>query len=399
MFKTSNAVSMVTAILPTNRTQDVMPELLRQSGSSALTWRARSTLLQDHWLKRWFPPISTPKTILQMLVPDSEVSHLVTSIIEHGRLHQQATGAVFSTPCDHVFFGTDFKSWPLREGAGVANASHSLTENLSITYAIVARAYSERVSKAAINAGAHGPIVYFSEGRGLRDRLGWLRITKEAEKEVLMVITDADDADHVFDAMAKAGELHLPGRGFMYRLNIDKGMFNLPSRVSHHHYDASMQQIIHAIDHLNGHTHWRDQSIFAVGGQGRGIGIDSLKSPITELDHQVSLSAIVPRDHCGSVMDMLLDAGAPGLNLNYARFYASEADSSHPSGSHLSQEHGLLRCITDEDTATHICATVEDQAERKNFKDFCMFVHSVPRVATYVPGKIDYREPEAASAS
>ena len=74
MFESSQSVSQVTAILPTDRTAAVMPELLAQSGTNALSWRARSTLLQDHWLKRWFPPISTPKTMLQMLVPDSERS-------------------------------------------------------------------------------------------------------------------------------------------------------------------------------------------------------------------------------------------------------------------------------------------------------------------------------------
>ncbi len=400
MFKNTHQYSVVTTVLPNSSTARVTPQLLREQGSSALTWKARGTLLHDSWWQRWVPPISPAKSMTQMLVPDEEVSRLVSTIVEEGKLHKQATGAVYSTPCEHVYFGSAFKTWPLREGAGVLNSDHSLTENLSIIYCIVGHNLSDKVSRAAINAGAHGPIVYYSEGRGLRDRLGWLRITKEHEKEVLMVIADESNADEIFDAMAKAGQLHLPGRGFMYRMAIDKGMFNLPARVSHHHYEANMQQIIHAIDHLNGHTHWRDQTVFDVGGEGRGVGLDHLKSAAPQLSHQVALSAIIARPHTAALMDVMLDAGAPGLNLTYGRFVAaSQAQADPLSGATVNDEYGMLRCITDEQTSQAICGTVDDEAERLGFSDMCMFVNSVPKVATYVPGKTDYRDAEAQSAA
>ncbi len=398
MFTQDHAVSMVTAVLPTPSVAPVSAAVLHEPGSSALVWQARGTLLHDHWWRRWLPPISPAKTMMHLLVPNSEVPRLVSTIVEHGRLHQQATGAVFSTPCEHAYFGTHFHAWPEREGAGVVQSSHNLTENLNIIYCIVGHQLSDRVSKAAINAGAHGPIVYYSEGRGLRDRLGWLRITKEHEKEVLMVIADESDADEVFDAMAKAGELHLPGRGFMYRMIIDRGMFHLPSRVSHHHYEANMQQIINAIDHLSGHTHWRDQAVFNVGGEGRGVGLEELAGERRELQDQVCLSAIATRDQCPAVMDMLLDAGAPGLNVTYARFAAHE-ESTGMAGARLNEEYGMLRCITDKSVAAEICSLVERDAEHKGLTDLGIFTNDVPSVATYVPGKKDYRRQPLAEAS
>lgn len=394
MFTTQQDFSMVTAVLPNASTQEVVPAILQDAGASALVWKARGTLLHDHWWKRWFPPISPAKTMLQMLVPDADVARIVGTVVDAGRLHQQATGAVFSTPCEHVYFGSDFHVWPAREGAGLVADKHELTENLSIIYCIVGHKLSDRVAKAAMTVGAHGPIVYYSEGRGLRDRLGWLRITKEHEKEVLMVIADESDADAVFEAMAKAGDLHLPGRGFMYRLNIDRGMFNLPSRVSHHHYDANMQQIINAIDHLSGHTHWRDQSVFDVGGQGRGVGLESLRQDNRVLEDQVCLSAWASREQCQAVMDMLLNAGAPGLNLTYARFTASAADA-YLAGARINEEYGMLRCITGAEVAQGVCAMVERDAEQAGIRDLCVMVNSVPSVATYIPGSHDYRQPPA----
>jgi nitrogen regulatory protein PII len=391
MFSNSQNFSIVTAILPNANTNSVLPAVLEDPGTSALVWKARGTLLHDHWWKRWFPPISPTKTMLQMLVPEADVARLVGMIVDTGRLHQQATGAVFSTPCDAVYLGSDFHVWPGREGAGVVETQHKLTENLSIILGIVGHNNADRVSKAAINAGSHGPIVYYCEGRGLRDRLGWLRITKEHEKEVMMVITEESDADSVFEAMAKAGDLHLPGRGFMYRLKIDRGMFNLPSRVSHHHYDANMQQIINAIDHLSGHNHWRDQSVFNVGGQGRGAGLDVLRPSVTASEDQVCLSAWATRDQCPTVMDMLLDAGAPGLNIAYARFNAAGADA-YLAGARINEEYGMLQCVTGASIAQEICSLVERDAEQRGLKDLCLTVRHVPRVATYVPGNKDFRQ-------
>ncbi len=392
MFKNSHQFSVVTTVLPNSTTARVLPNLLVEPGSSALSWKARGTLLQDSWWQRWVPPISPAKSMTQLLVPDTEVSRLVSRIVEDGKLHQQATGAVYSTPCEHVYFGSQFSTWPQREGAAVLDGDHRLTENLSIIYCIVGHNLSDRVSRAAINAGAHGPIVYYSEGRGLRDRLGWLRITKEHEKEVLMVLADEANADEVFDAMARAGQLHLPGRGFMYRMAIDKGMFNLPARVSHHHYDANMQQIINAIDHLSGHTHWRDQAVFNVGGEGRGAGLENFTSSQTTLTDQVALSAMIKRPQAPALMDAMLDAGAPGLNITYARHVQANAET-HQGSVGVSDEYGMLRCITDAQTSEVICATIDGQAESLGFKDMCMFVNSVPKVATYIPGNVDYRQP------
>lgn len=293
MFEVSHPYSTVTAILPDLTADKVAHEVVAADGTSALLWQARGTLLRDNWWDRWVPPVSPGKTVMQMLVPAAEVRRVVGTISDAAKLHQQASGAVFSTPCDHVYLGAGYHAWPQPDSppGAVANTA-GLREKLSVIFCTVDHERSDRVARGAIDAGAHGPIVYYVEGRGLRDRLGWLRITKNAEKEVLMVIADEADVEEVFDAMAKAGALHLPGRGFMYRLSIDTGLFNLPSRLSHHHYAANMQQIITAIDHLAGHTHWRDQTVFSVGGNGKGIGLQAPVNPDAGTDH-VCITATV----------------------------------------------------------------------------------------------------------
>ena len=327
--------------------------------------------------------------MLQLLVPNEEVNGVVARIVDEGNLHQQAIGAVYSSPCEHVYLGSEYKAWPV-SNVKPKPATHELHENLNIIYCIASPQHSHRIAIAAINSGSHGPIVHYVEGRGLRDRLGWLRITKEPEKEVLMVIADKTDVEEVFDAMAKAGQLHLPGRGFMYRMPIDNGLFNLPSRVSHHHYAANMQQMIHAIDHLSGHTHWRDQAVVDISGGGKSVGLDFVGDAASSLRDQVSLTGIVNRDDLQELMDIMLDSGAPGLNISHARYVGSSV-LEDSDGTRVNQEYSLLRCVTSPLYADSICTAIDANAESKGLKDLCILVQAVPRVATYVPGSRNFR--------
>lgn len=389
MFKQDHSLTTVNTVLPARAAHVVARELTSDKDTNALSWKARGTLLQEHWLKRWLPAISPEKTMLQMIVPDSAVDQIVNTVVHVGKLNYQATGAVISTPHDHAFLGPEFPAWPGEETAH--GDSHKLSSDLCLIFCIVNHAYSEKMSKAAVNVGAHGPIVYYCEGRGLRDRLGWLRITKEHEKEVLMVIADRSEGEQIFNAMAKAGELHLPGRGFMFQVAIDKGMFNIPSRVTNLHHDASMQQIINAIDHIQGHTHWRDQSVFEVG-QGRGAGIE-LVPEMQDQTAKTCLTTIVRRSQMQTMMDLLLDHGVPGLNFSFAKFIDVEEDDGN---AHISEEYAVIRSITDESLCQTVCAAIEGNAETLGLHDLCATVDAVDRIATYVPGHIDFRNNDAA---
>lgn len=392
MFKTNNQYSILTAVFPNSTTNRVVDSIVHDEGATVLAWKARGTLLREAWWSRWMPPIGPVKTVLQTLVPQSDVDRVATAVIENSKLHKQATGAVFSTPCDHAYLGSEFQTWPARSGSAPDTRSQRWAENLSIIYCIVGHAFSDRVARAAVSAGAHGPVIYFAEGHGLRDRIGWLRITKDPEQEVLMVIADEAQVEGVFDAMAKVGEFHKPGRGLMYRLSIDTGMFNLPSSYAQHRYPANMQQIINAIDHLSGHDHWRDQAVFDVGSEGKGVGLDLLKENAAELQNQVCLTAIIKREQTQGLTDMILDSGARGLNMTYARFIAAEK-SCQIARARVSDEYAVMRSIVDKDTAEHICAVVDDSAESNGIRDLCMLVNPILRIATYVPGKKDYRRP------
>ncbi|MEM1143083.1 MAG: hypothetical protein AAF671_05895 [Pseudomonadota bacterium] len=391
-FEIEQALSTVTAILPRTQSHRVIDAIKDESRASALVWDARGTLLHEAWYKQLLPSISPAKAMIQLLVPDNEVDRMLSTIVDAGRLHLQSTGAVFCTPCEDVYLGADFHRWPIDHSKPMIDGSHDLHENLDVIYYIVEPERSDAISRAAIRQGSHGPIVYFGEGKGLRDRLGWLRITKQPLKEVISVIVESADAEAVFSAMAKAGQVHQPGRGFLYRIPVEKGMFNLPSRVSQPHHAANMQQIINAIDRLNGHTHWRDQEVFSVGNEGKGAGMDFLdQHSDKEVPRpQASLQAIVPRNDSERLTEIFLEAGVAGINVSHTRQERSGAETQSLESS-ASTEYSVLRCVMTEEKAIPAAKQVAEEASMAGLQDVCLFRQPVAQVATYVPGSGEFR--------
>ncbi len=383
-------MSTVTAILPRRYLTEVTEAVTQKPGSSALVWDARGTLLRDKWYSQFLPSISPAKEMLQLLVPDYQVESVVSTIVEVSKLHLQATGAVFCTGCDDLYFGSEFHRWPTDQQEH-PEASHNLHENLDVIYCVVEPDRTDAIAKAAVRAGAHGPVVYFAEGRGLRDRLGWLRITKQQTKEVITVLAESSDAEEIFSAMAKAGQVHLPGRGFMYRVPVGTGMFNLPSRITHHHHEASMQQMIHAIDHLTGHTHWRDQEVFSLGGEVKAAGIDFLSQQAGVVaEPQRMMSSIVLRSQADQMIDILLDAGAAGVNVSHAR-YAAQDELCEIAGARINLEYSMLRCVTSRRRVGSLHVTASEAAKAAGIEDLCMYTQPVAEVATYVPSEREHR--------
>ena len=169
MFKVNHQISTVTAILPNSLAREIISSVNTSQDTRALAWKARGTLLHDTWWKRFLPPISPVKTVIQMLVPNDFVNHMVLKIIRAGKLNKQAIGAVFSTPCDFSYVGSKFTlSFP--EEGSEHHPQQNMSGNLGIIYCIVAPKLGERVAKAAINAGAHGYAdIGFCQGRGIID--------------------------------------------------------------------------------------------------------------------------------------------------------------------------------------------------------------------------------------
>ena len=102
--------------------------------------------------------------------------------------------------------------------------------DLRLITCIVERGRSDEVVKAALRAGAPAATISFARGSGIRERLGLLlKVAISPEKEVIDVVVSEAKADAVFEAMVDAGQLELPGKGFIYMLPVLKAVTHVPT--------------------------------------------------------------------------------------------------------------------------------------------------------------------------
>ncbi|MEM9532548.1 MAG: P-II family nitrogen regulator [Pseudomonadota bacterium] len=382
-FCSNDKVSVVTALLPRESSDEVIERIFNEGEPNVLLLNARGTLSKDRWYRRMLPLISPEKTLLQLFVPDPEVDHIVEEIIASGGLQRAGAGAVFSVPCDEFSYTSDFTLWS-GDFADAPDATDSLKENLTAIFCIVQPEQTDVISRAAMQAGAHGPIVHYCEGRGLRDRLGWLKITKKPTKEVLVVVVDNADADTVVEAMVSAGRIDMPGRGFLYRMPVQKGLVSIASTVGAR--QATMQQVVAAIDSLKGSTAWREQGVFqSVGARSAGLNLFGKLRQRQHLGGQVILSCIMARKHAGHVMDAALAAGAPGANVSQARFIEATSErTSH--GVRLTSERSIVHLILAPGQLARVRNAVIDCMASREMTGACVYAQPVSRAYTYIPG-------------
>lgn len=107
----------------------------------------------------------------------------------------------------------------------------ALTDVALIT-CIVQRGMADTIVDAAQDAGAQGATVYYARGSGVRERLGVLGLTVEAEKEVITIVVATDQVDRIFESMYVAGKLDTPGMGFIYVTPLEKAATHIPQEIA-----------------------------------------------------------------------------------------------------------------------------------------------------------------------
>lgn len=92
---------------------------------------------------------------------------------------------------------------------GMAGNTHLIT-------CVVQRGKGDAIVRAAIDGGARGATAFFARGTGTRERLGLLGLAIVPEKEVVFIVCLPEKTDRIFDAIAKAAKLDVPGMGIAY---------------------------------------------------------------------------------------------------------------------------------------------------------------------------------------
>jgi len=94
--------------------------------------------------------------------------------------------------------------------------------DVSLITCVVQRGLADDLVRAAQEEGTQGATIFYGRGSGVRERLGLLGLTIEAEKEIIIILVANDQVDRVFDKMTLVGKLETPGMGIIYVTPLEK---------------------------------------------------------------------------------------------------------------------------------------------------------------------------------
>ena len=380
-FSAYNNHSLVTAILPRQSAAHVVSEVIMSGAAQAMTVSARGTLMQERWYQAFLPTISPEQEILYFLVPNEDVDRLMEQIVMVGQLRLFGAGSIFAVACEDLICTKDFPLW----GPGrytfesVSFAIKFRTDLVNLVH-ITDRGSGEAVALAALRAGAQGATITYVRGYGLRDRLGLLRITKTHDKELIVVVVDQYDRDAVFEAMAGTGRVAQPGRGLIFQLPISKGLTNLASVFQANKHSASIQQMVRAIDELQGGSDWRARQLlvhdpkakeFTSNRRGLSKDLKMLNIVSTRKDTEVLLS-------------FLLDYGVSGASVSNWRFTAASSEDPQAVG-RIHREYGCISLIGSPMVTQELRQVLQETMAANDMRETCLFTHTVPVARTFAP--------------
>lgn len=319
---------------------------------------ARSVIVED------------PVDILSFLVSPELESTALDIITKTGKLNIPGRGSVYSESV------TLLRAHELcLENAGEKTQTTGfklpmLTELIGIC-CIVQRGQGDTVARVALDTGTCVPFITFGTGTGVRDKLGILRITIPAEKEVITLAASIHDADAVMDLMIDAGKLDEPGKGFIYLFPMNRGIVNTKILWGIPKHAASIEQIITALDEIKGGTQWRSRS---------GMASLDQASRRRYLSNLMDLTLICNEGRADALVKAAMTAGAAGATisrLKHVRPQDSDLVNISPA-----------REISNMIVAGQLIPSIIDAFERANAFDDkthgLLYSRPVPKACTYL---------------
>ena len=88
----------------------------------------------------------------------------------------------------------------------------NLTDVAQIT-CVVQKGMADAINQSLLDAGIQGATVHAGVGTGIRERMGFLGVAVEVEREIVSVLVSKDQTDRIFERMYLAGRLDTPGMG------------------------------------------------------------------------------------------------------------------------------------------------------------------------------------------
>ncbi|MFH1321685.1 MAG: hypothetical protein ABII90_13670 [Bacteroidota bacterium] len=371
--------TLVTAILPKHSVNRIIENAIPEQLVTAVEISARGSLVSDKWIQKFLPSVNPEQVVIELIVPDEYADTVMDNFIIAGKLHLSGGGAVYSIKCDKMLFIKPFNKDITINRISKQDEDFNYKKGLTGIFCIAQKDKSDHIARSAMKDGAPGPTVVFGQGRGIRDKLGLLRIAISPEKELIRVVVDNYDTEPVFESMVTEGKLDTPGMGFIYIMPIQKGLINIASVFGSKDQLATNHQIIKAIDDIRGGTAWRAHG--AIDAESKDGSKDSKGRKF--LSDLIRLSCVTERGKGDWLVEAAMNAGAPGASIAYGRKIGGE-EQLGKTDIKLSKEVEIIELTLSPNKVDEIIAEMVEAADEDGNEDVYFYTQPVPKALTYL---------------
>jgi len=312
-------VCRITALLNRSISKEVIDALREAGVIDLLLIPARSPVMERKrtgWSLFTKGAMSEDPVDILFFIVDKEMEiPLLHLIAEKALLHFPGRGSVFSEEVK-LALGHDLCQ-ENRVALPQTETSVHVAERLAGVFCIVQRGNGDHIARIPLESGISVPSIHFGIGKGVRDKMGLLRITIPADKEIIYTLASAYDTDLLMDRMIEVAKLDQPGKGFIYEVPIKRGVINMKVTRGDQHQAASIEQLVAAVDQLKGGAEWRRRSA--------SLGKKGLKKR-NYIHHLVDFTLLCDGGTGVDLVKKALSAGAAGATIAHVK-HIRPADS------------------------------------------------------------------------
>jgi len=369
----NRTVSRITTYLHRNISKDVLDALKESGIQDCHVYSARSLVIEEK--KGIFSLLpgrdlsEDPLDTLFFLVNPELEDMLISLIIDKGELYFPGRGTVIAEEVTlleshDLCVENELPSFEFKSPAVNLHPCMGIC-------CIMKRGEGDTVARIPLDMGMCVPAIHFGTGTGIRDKMGLLRITIPAEKEIVQAFTTPYEANNIMEMMIEAGQLARPGSGFIYGFPVKKGLINLRVKRGEQRYAASIEQIITVLDSIRGNTDWRNRkSVFEKKAREKKVYIRNL----------VDLTLLCDAGTGIKLVETSMAAGAGGATMYNVKHFRG-ADSAL---SEIPLAREACSMVIPESTVSAVIAALRDAGA---FTERChgqVHIRQTSKAFTYV---------------
>ncbi len=368
-MKNDKMFSSLTISINKAKADEVIDECFKLGVSNLFVETGRSSVIEPSTgIKKLVSPVRLaydPIEIINVMVEYGYEDDLMAHIYHTFDFGTPGRGSIHLVDAQFIAAYDHFK---INDGLQIPKPQPaSFFTELKCVTCIVQRGEGDMIANLALNSGACVPTTTYGTGSGVRDKLGLLRITIPANKDLVSLVISHHDLESLLELFITQGRLDEPGQGIVYCYPVTKGIVNTKISRGGAFQAASMEQVVSALDTLTGGLDWRRSKLEIRNHRARSY-----------IEAPTELYLVCKEGYGTELMEIAMDNGAPGATIGRTRCLSNSDDA------HQNSIREICRMIVSPDSVDSI-ATALDQAGA--FKDEMMsllYAKQLEKAFTYL---------------